>query len=59
MSIMALIIVLCCVGFAAWLILQIPMAANIQRIIIAVLVFFVALWVVQSLGLYNFGLRLK
>lgn len=58
MSIIGLIVLLLIVGFCSWLIMQIPMDANIKKIIIAIIIFLMVLWTIQSLGFYDFHLKL-
>jgi len=51
MSLINLVIVLALVGFLLWLIVNfIPMPAPVQKIIIAVVVVFVVLWLLQGFG---------
>lgn len=50
MSLISLILVLAFVGFMAWLILQIEMPPVVQKIIIAVVVVFLILYVLQQFG---------
>lgn len=60
MSLVTILIVLVVVGFLSWLILQIPMAAPMQKIIVGVMIFFVVMWVLQEVGiLHGLNLRLK
>ena len=51
MSLINLVVVLALVGFLLWLIVNfIPMPAPVQKIIIAVVVVFVVLWLLQGFG---------
>ncbi len=55
MSLISLILVLAIAGFCAWAILQIPGPQPVKNIIIGVIILFVVIWVLQSLGV-NTGL---
>jgi uncharacterized membrane protein YeaQ/YmgE (transglycosylase-associated protein family) len=59
MSIIALLVTLAIAGFVVWLIFQIPMAPPFQNIITGIVLLVLVLWVLQQLGLYNTGLRLR
>ncbi len=45
-----LILVLAICGFAAWLILQIPMPSIFKNIILGIMVICLVIWVLQILG---------
>jgi len=61
MSLISLLVTLAIVGFLIWLILRIPMPAQLQQVIIAVAIVFVVLWVLQQFGVITgfSQLRLK
>ena len=51
MSLIALLVVLVIFGFALFLVEQIPLDATVKRIIQAVAILFLVLWLLQNLGL--------
>ena len=51
MSLISLLVVLILVGFALWLVQQIPIDATIKRIIQGVVILFIVLWLLQAVGL--------
>ncbi len=61
MTLVSLVLTLAIAGFVCWLILQIPMIEPFRKIIIALVIFFLVLWVLQGFGLISgiSGLRLK
>lgn len=60
MSLLTIVIVIVVVGVILWAINQlIPMPANIKNVLNVVVVVFLILWILQSFGLINTGLRLK
>lgn len=60
MSLLTIVIVIVIVGVILWAINQlIPMPANIKNVLNVVVVVFLILWILQSFGLINLGLRLK
>jgi uncharacterized membrane protein YeaQ/YmgE (transglycosylase-associated protein family) len=59
MSIIALLVTLAIAGFVIYLILQIPMPQVFRNVILGVVCLVLVLWVLQQLGLYNTGLRLR
>lgn len=54
-SIISIIILLVVIGFALWLVEQIPMDATIKRIIQGIAILLIVLWVLQALGLFTTG----
>jgi uncharacterized membrane protein YeaQ/YmgE (transglycosylase-associated protein family) len=59
MSIIGLLVTLAIAGFVVWIILQIPMPQVFRNVILGVVCLVLVLWVLQQLGLYNTGLRLR
>ena len=59
MSLLTLVILLALVGFVCWLIMQIPMPAPFQRIMLGVICLFLVLWLLQQFGLIGGNLRLR
>lgn len=60
MSLLTLAVTIVVVGVILWAINQlIPMPANIKNVLNVVVVVFLILWILQSFGLINTGLRLK
>ena len=55
MDIISILIFLVVVGFALWLMEQMPLDAQIKRIIQGVAIFLIIIWVLQSLGLFSTG----
>ncbi|RPI14206.1 MAG: hypothetical protein EHM58_16970 [Ignavibacteriae bacterium] len=54
MSILTVIITLIIVGFVLWLINYIPMQATIKKIVNAVVVIFVLIWIFKIFGLWAY-----
>ena len=50
MSLISLILALVVIGFALWLLQQIPIDATIKRIIQGIVILFVVIWLLQTLG---------
>ena len=59
MSLIGLILILVAVGVGLYLLEQVPMDAAIKRIIQVVVIFIVVVWVVEALGLLDFGPRIS
>lgn len=53
MNILDIVLYIAIVGFLVWLVLQIPMPAIFQRVIIGVVCFALIIWVLQSAGLIH------
>lgn len=61
MSIIGLVVILCVIGFVAWLVEQLPIEMVIKRIIIGVIIFATIIYILQQFGLIGSlgNLRLK
>lgn len=55
MPLIQLLVVLILIGVALYLMEMIPMDATIKRVIWIVVIVFVILWVIQSMGLLEMG----
>lgn len=58
MTIISIIVFLIFIGFGLWLIQIIPMNSTIKQIIIGIVIFISVLFIIQSFGFYNFGIKL-
>lgn len=56
---LTLIVALIVVGFALYIVNLLPIDATIKKIIWAVVVLMVCLWVLEALGAINLGLRFR
>lgn len=55
----SILITIALTGFIVWLILQIPMPAVFQKVIIGVVALILVLWVLQTLGIHTgYNLRI-
>ena len=60
MSLLTLVVTLVVVGVILWAINQlVPMPPNIKNVLNVVVAVFLILWILQSFGFINLGLRLK
>lgn len=59
MSIISVLVFLICVGFVGWLITFIPMDGRFKQLIFGIMIFVCILYLIQSLGIYNLGIRLR
>lgn len=59
MSLITLVLTIVCVGFVVWLVLQLGLPEPFPRILIAVVVFVLILWILQSFGLIPHVVRLR
>lgn len=50
MSIISLVLIIAAVGLVVWLVLQIPMPAIFQKVIMAVAALALIVWLLQQLG---------
>jgi hypothetical protein len=55
MSLVSLVLTLVVVGVLLYLVSLIPMNATIQRVIQVLVILFVIIWVIQSIGLLGAG----